>query len=59
MARLGKVCTHVAALLFYLEALHRIEEVQTSTQEQCGWIVPSALTTVLYLEFKDINFTLA
>ena len=59
MAGLGEVCTDVAALLLNLEALHRMEEVQTSTQEQCGWIVPSALTTVLYLEFKDINFTLA
>ena len=59
MAGLREVCTHVAALLLNLEALHRMEEVQTNTQEQCGWIVPSALTTVLYLEFKDINFTLA
>ena len=59
MAGLGEVCTHVAALLFYLEALQRMEEVQTCTQQQCGWIMPSASTTVQYLEIKDIDFTSA
>ena len=56
MAGLGEVCTHVAALLFYLEALYRMEEVQTCTQQQCGWIIPSASTAVEYLEIKDIDF---
>ena len=59
MAGLGEVCTHVAALLFYLEALQRMEEVQTCMQQQCGWIMPSASTTVQYLEIKDIDFTSA
>ena len=59
MAGLGEVCTHVAAVLFYLEALQRIEEVQTCTQLQCGWIVPSASTTAQYLEVKNIDFSLA
>ena len=58
MAGLGEVCTHVATLLFYLEALHRME-VQTCTQQQCGWIIPSASTAVEYLEIKDIDFTLS
>ena len=56
MAGLGEVCTHVAAVLFYLEALQRIEEVQTCTQLQCGWIVPSTSTTAQYLEVKNIDF---
>ena len=59
MAGLGEVCTHVAALLFYLEALYRMEEVQTCTQQQCGWIIPSASTAVEYLEIRDIDFTSA
>jgi len=59
MAGLGEVCTHVAALLFYLEALHRMEEVQTCTQQQCGWIMPSGSTAAQYLEVKDIDFTSA
>ena len=36
-----------------------MEEVQTCTQQQCGWIVPSASTSVQYLEVKDIDFTSA
>ena len=59
MAGLGEVCTHVATLLFYLEALYQMEEVQTCTQQQCGWIIPSASTAVEYLEIKDIDFILA
>jgi len=51
-------CTHIAALLFYLEALHRMKEVETCTQRQCEWI-PSALKTVEYLPIKDIDFTSA
>ena len=35
MAGLGEVCTHVTAVLFYLEALHRVEDVKTCAQQQC------------------------
>ena len=56
MAGLGEVCTHIAAILFYLEALHRVKEVETCTQQQCEWIIPSALKTVEYLPIKDIDF---
>ena len=59
MAGVREVCTHVAALLFYLEALHRMEEAQTCTQQQCGWLVPAASVAFQYLEVKDIDFTLA
>ena len=59
MENFGKVYTHVAALLFYLEALFRMEKAQTCTQQQCGWIVLSTSTLVQYLEVKDIDFTSA
>ena len=59
MAGLGETCTHIAAVLFYLEALYRIEEVQTCTQQQCEWIIPSSLKSVDYLPIKDIDFTSA
>ena len=59
MAGLGEVCTHIASLLFYLEALHRLKEVETCTQRQCEWIIPSALKKVEYLPIKDIDFTSA
>ena len=59
MAGLGETCTHIAAVLFYLEALYRIEEVQTCTQQRCEWIIPSSLKSVDYLPIKDIDFTSA
>ena len=59
MAGLAEVCTHIVSLLFYLEALNRFKEVETCTQRQCEWIIPSALKTVEYLPIKDIDFTLA
>lgn len=57
MAGLGEVCTHVAAVLFYLEALVRIQGQQTSTQHKCQWIMPSFQKNVQYLPIKDIDFT--
>ena len=55
----GETCTHVASLLFYLEASTRIQgKVQpVATQESCYWIIPSYLKEVEYLPMKDINFT--
>ena len=59
MAGLGETYTHIAAVLFYLEALYRIEEVQTCTLQQCEWIIPASLKSVDYLPIQDIDFTSA
>ena len=59
MAGLGETCTHIAAVLFYLEAAARIQGKQTSTQRKCEWIMPSFLKNVEYLPIKDIDFTSA
>ena len=58
MAGLGETCTHIAAILFYLEAAHRFVEVKTCTQGACEWNVPT-LKTVEYLPTKLIDFTSA
>ena len=56
----GETCTHVASLLFYLEAFARIQGTSTTcTQESCHWIIPSYLKEVEYLPIKDINFASA
>ena len=47
MAGLGETCTHIAAILFYLEAANRFQEVKTCTQGACEWNVPS-LKSVQY-----------
>lgn len=49
MAGLGETCTHVAAILFYLEAVSRLQGKQTSTQQKCEWLIPSYLKNVEYL----------
>ncbi len=59
MAGLGEVCTHVAAVLFYLEALFRIQGKETCTQQSCKWILPSFSANVEYLPIADIDFTSA
>ena len=59
MAGLGETCTHIAAVLFYLEAAARIQGKQTCTQRKCEWILPSFQKDVEYLPIKDIDFTSA
>ena len=41
MAGLGETCTHVAATLFYLEAVARHEERTTCTRAVCLWKIPA------------------
>lgn len=57
MTGLGETCTHVAAVLFYIEAVARVQEQQTSTQSACHWIIPAFQKSVEYHPVKDIDFT--
>lgn len=59
MAGLGETCTHVAAVLFHLEAAARIQGQKTSTQRKCEWVMMSFHKNVQYLPIKDIDFTSA
>ena len=59
MAGLGEACTHIAAVLFYLEALARIQGTETSTQQACQWIIPSYMKSIEYRPIKKIDFTSA
>jgi len=60
MASLGETCTHIASVLFYLEASARLHGTsKTCTEESYKWIIPSYLKEVQYLPIKDIDFTLA
>lgn len=55
MAGLGEVCSHIAAILFYLEAAYRFEEANTCTQGLCSWNVPT-MKKIEYLPIKEIDF---
>ena len=57
MAGLGESCTHVAALLFAIEAAVRIRETKTVTAEKAYWVLPSSLDKVPYSPVSDIDFT--
>ncbi|XP_060581209.1 uncharacterized protein LOC132737860 [Ruditapes philippinarum] len=59
MAGLGEVCSHIGALLFWVEATHRANANLTVTQKKAYWPVPSYVDKVQYLEVKDIDFSSA
>ena len=59
MAGLSETCTHVAAVLFYLEASARIQGSLSCTQAECKWIIPSYLEEVEYRTIEEIDFTSA
>ena len=57
MAGLGEACTHVAALLFYLETAARIDGVSSCTREQCTWVIPGYQKDIPYLPISKIDFS--
>ena len=59
VAGLGETCTHAAALLISIEAMVKMRDAKTVTQEKAYWLLPSAMKKVDYKECKDINFTSA
>ena len=59
MAGLGETCTYIAAVLFYVEAIVRIQGTRTCTQSQCAWAIPSYVKSIDYQPIKNIDFTSA
>ena len=53
MAGLGESCTHVAALLFSIEATVKVRESQTVTDEKSYWL-PASVKGISYGALKDI-----
>ena len=56
-AGLGETCSHVASVLFYLEAWTKIKGKLACTQVKCTWILPSFVGEVNYARVSDIDFT--
>ena len=54
MAGLGEVCSHVGALLFYVEAMRCS---QSCTETSCSWNVPPSIQNIQYAKIVDIDFT--
>ena len=54
MAGLGEVCSHVGAILFYIEA---VRCAKTCADVTCQWVVPTSVKSIPYAKIVDINFT--
>ncbi len=55
MAGLGESCSHIGAVLFYVEYANRLKETKTVIQDKAYWM--PATMKVEYSEIKDINFS--
>ncbi|KAK6176048.1 hypothetical protein SNE40_014409 [Patella caerulea] len=59
MAGLGEACTHVAALLFSIEATVKLRDSKTVTEEKSYWLLPGSVKGVTYKQCREIDFTSA
>uniref|UniRef100_A0A669BC23 SWIM-type domain-containing protein n=2 Tax=Oreochromis niloticus TaxID=8128 RepID=A0A669BC23_ORENI len=57
MAGVAETCTHVAALLFKVEATVRIRGTKTVTDESAYWVLPGNTTKILPAAGHNIDFT--
>jgi uncharacterized Zn finger protein len=59
MAGLGETCTHVAALLFAVDASVKLRDSKTVTDEKSYWLLPTSVKGVSYKEIREMDFTSA
>ena len=59
MAGIGEVCSHVGAVLFYIETQVKIRESKTVTDEKAYWILPASMSKVQSKSTAEIDFTSA
>jgi len=59
MAGLGETCTHVASLLFCVEAVVKLRESRTVTEVAAYWKLPQSFNHVSYAQLNEIDFTSA
>ena len=57
MAGLGESCSHVASLLWAIEAGCKRRDSLTVTEKRAYWVLPSAVKSVPYSRVKDIQFS--
>ena len=59
MAGLGKCCSHIASVLFYIEYWTRVNGKLSCTQVKCTWLFPTYVKQVDYARIRDIDPTSA
>lgn len=55
MAGLGESCSHVASLLWAVEAGVRLRDSVTVTQKRAYWVLPASVKEVPYAPLSHIN----
>ncbi|CAH3107856.1 unnamed protein product [Pocillopora meandrina] len=56
MAVQGECCSHIASVLFYIEAWNRIDSKLTCTQVKSTWLLQTAVKEVPNAPVADIDF---
>ena len=56
MAGLAETCSHVGAILHWVEAAVRIQKNVACTSKENKWIMPTPKENIPYLELREINF---
>ena len=56
MAGLAETCSHVGAILHWVEATVRIQKNVACTSKDNKWIMPTPKENIPCLELRDINF---
>ena len=57
MAGLAETCSHVGAILHWVEANVRIRDEITCTSKENKWLIPAPVKEIPYLQLQDIDFT--
>ena len=55
MAGQAGCCSHIASVLFYIEARNRVNEKLSCTQVKCSWLMPTAVKEVPYAPVSHIG----
>ena len=59
-AGLAESCSHVASVMFYIEAVTRIQGKLACTQAKCTWILLATyVNEVPYAKVRDIDFLIS
>ena len=59
MAGLSEACSHIGALLFAVQAGHRMRDSVTCTGEKSHWIMPSYVREIPYMPVGEMDLTSA
>ena len=59
MAGQGETCSHVGAILYWLETRVRVREQTACTSQENTWMAPTAMKDAPYLRLNEIDFTTA